>query len=214
MTRRLVDRKPAGGADFTAGALLVAVLLSICSGCAMFKGNDLPAVTWVPPERAESARPSVSYVTTAHIEFGSRESASEDVQSFADAETRDVLEESGFFSRVAIQDEEADIVLRVTFTEKANAAALFPALLTAFSLYVIPSWLTTYYELGVDVDVGNGEMKNYTATDSTVLVQWLPMLFVYPFQDFSETAVEVRRNLYRTVLAEMQDDGVFEAVSD
>ncbi len=62
---------------------------------------------------------------------------------------------------------------------------MVPAIITGLSFYTIPSWATENYEVVANVTKGT-RAKEYRIEDSAKIVQWLPMVFVFPFKSLSE----------------------------
>jgi hypothetical protein len=131
------------------------------------------------------------------------------VQQVIAGELLQTLEASGYFSRISKVDEEADVKLDVSITNTANAGALIFAFITGASFYTIPSWATDRFDVVAKVSGRDGASRAYTLADQTTLVQWLPMIFFLPTNNFSAVP-ETRRNLYRSLLAQMQRDGLLQ----
>jgi len=77
--------------------------------------------------------------------------------------------------------------------------------------YILPTWARERYEVTAVVGHRNGLQRTYTLTDSAVIVHWIPMLFLYPFNS-ERVFSKVRMNLYRKLLLEMHADGFFQRV--
>jgi len=188
--------------------LLVLALLALFCGCAIFRGDQIPPITLAPYEASGKPKPSLSYSSLALGGLGTVKQRPQSEQEAIGAELLSVLEQSGYFSRLAKSDATADIRFSSTLTSTGNPAAVVPAFITGFSLWTIPSWAKDSLELAVDVKRADGLEKHYVIQDSATIVQWLPMIFVFPFKGLSVLA-DVRRNMVRKVLQDMQTDGFF-----
>jgi len=191
------------------------IILLVCvqSGCAIFDGNKIPDIDFVPTGLSGDQRPTVSYEMAAQTGMSGEGTPSEAVKNQLEIELLDALHLSDYFSRVARSDDTADLQLNVTYSEESNPAAMIGAVITGLSLYTIPSWMTSTFELTLTAESANGLSNTYTVSDSATLVQWLPMAFVFPFKNFS-VLTEMRKNMFRTLLVEMQKDGLFTTTSD
>lgn len=183
------------------------VLLVFLSGCAVFPGNEVADV--VLPASNAVDKPSLSYRFLVKTGFGSPQDASAQVTGMVEPELTKALEKSGYFSRVAKNDPKADIQLDLTMINSGSGAAMIPAIITGLSFYVIPSWATDNFEVVAVATNQKGKRERYSAKDHTTLVQWLPMMFVFPVKNFS-VVPEVRENMYRKVILDMHNDGLFE----
>lgn len=188
--------------------LVLVVVLTLLSGCAVFEGGKVPKTTLASYEGDSNAKPTIAYSSTAMGGLSKVQKLPDTTQSVIEGELLAVLEEANYFSRISKVDESADIKLDVVLTNSGNPAAMIPALITGFSLYTIPSWATDNFNLVVKAERKDGMIKEYTLADSTTLVQWLPMIFVMPAKNFS-LVPEVRKNMYRKVLDDMKNDGFF-----
>jgi len=184
------------------------VLLLLSSGCAMFDGNEIPDI--VLSERAANVqqKPSVSFTTMARGGLGTPKTLPENGQKKIAAEFRSVLEASNYFSSISNDDDSADVIINAEVTESGNPAAMIPAMITGFSLYTIPSWADSNLDILAKVKAGD-QSKEYTAGDSTKLVQWLPMALAFPFKNFSVIS-DVRENMFRKILSDIESDGLLE----
>lgn len=187
------------------GLLLLACTLSF-SGCAVFNGQNVPMTVLTPLEKSEQQKPSVAYDISAMSGLVTVDKSPEHIQSIIAGEFLQTLEQSNYFGRIAKNDGQADISLSIQVKNTGTPVAMIPALITGLSLYTIPSWATDTFEVTATAKNKQGLSKQYVLTDSTTLVQWLPMVFVFPFKNFA-VVPEVRKNMYRNILAKMKDDG-------
>jgi hypothetical protein len=188
--------------------ILAVVLMVTISGCAVFDGGQVPKTTLSAYEGNDASKPTLSYSSTAMGGLSSTKELPEAGQSIIEGELLSVLESSDYFSRISKKDESADVSIEVTLTNSGNPAAMIPAFITGLSLYTIPSWATDNFNLIAKVERQDGLKKEYTLADSATLVQWLPMIFVFPAKNFS-VIPDVRKNMYKKVLSDMKEDGFF-----
>jgi hypothetical protein len=107
---------------------------------------------------------------------------------------------------------EADVILSVTTYGEEKLGALFFAVLTGATFYVIPSWITDETRIEARVE-GRGMVKEYQLDDSYVLAQWLPLILVVPFQGGAplDVAQKVEKNVFKTLVLKMKEDGFLES---
>lgn len=187
---------------------LTLALVLVISGCAIFDGENVPKTTLSKYENNGTPKPTVSYLSLAKGGLSSSNKLPESTQSIIEGELLSVLEESNYFGRISKQDNSADINIDITLTNSGNPAAMIPAIITGLSIYAIPSWATDNFNLIAKVERKDGLKKEYTLADSTTIVQWLPMIFFFPANNFS-VVPDVRKNMYKKVLSDMQKDGFF-----
>jgi hypothetical protein len=189
--------------------ILTVVLMAAISGCAVFDGGQVPKTTLTAYEDNGHSKPNLSYSSIAMGGLSSAKELPEATQSIIEGELLSVLESSDYFGRISKKDESADISIDVTLTNSGNPAAMIPAFITGLSLYTIPSWATDNFNLVAKVERKDGLKKEYILADSTTLVQWLPMIFVFPAKNFS-VIPDVRKNMYKKVLSDMKEEGFFD----
>jgi hypothetical protein len=187
------------------------VLIITISGCAVFDGGQVPQTTLSQYVDDGMPKPTLSYTAQALGGLATPKELPEATQHIIEGELLSVLESSGYFARISKHDEAADISVQVRLTNTGNPAAMIPAVITGLSLYAIPSWATDNYEVNARAERRDGLTKDYVLKDSATLVQWLPMIFVFPAKNFS-VIPDVRKNMYRKLLSDMQDDGFFSDV--
>ena len=176
-------------------------------GCAVFKHHDLPEVQSLPGPAPEAKRPTATYEFTSAVEIGTRRPNHENVRVKLENEFIEVLRESGYFATLEKGSGGKDLDIRVELLNSGDPAALIPAFITGFSLYVIPSWATDNFEVSCKVSTADGQTREYKLKDSTTLVQWLPMIVVFPFKPITGVA-ELRKKIYKNLIIKMQEDGI------
>lgn len=182
------------------------MIISACilsSGCASFKANNLPVISdsdynvSVPEKTKVFSRWSFD---TTNIIVNKDAAAAVHKSAFEKA-----IQESGCCDIVE-GPTEASVIIDGVVTDQSNSAALIPAMITGFSLYAIPSWVTETVDLKVNVEAKN-KQSNYALNDSFMLVQWLPMVFAFPFTGGPiENGEELTSNTYRNLVVQLRDD--------
>lgn len=186
--------------------IVVVIVLSVITGCAMFAGEKVPETTLVEPAAGNQAKPKLSYQFNAIGGLSGPKDLPDAVEQKIKIELLEELQKSQYFGNITENTSDSDIELNVTLTNTGNPAAIIPALITGFSLYTIPSWATDRFEVKGQAKNKNGLEREYVLNDTTTIVQWLPMLFAFPFNNFS-VVKDVRANMYRSVIQQMYEDG-------
>ena len=178
-------------------------------GCASFKGHDLPEVGTLLPPKQNVARQNASYEFSSETELVKKRPHHEEARAKLEAEFVDVLHESGYFGILKNGSYENDLKITIHLVNSANPAAMLPAFITGYSLYTIPSWAKDTFEVVCNVQAADGREYEYTLEDSSIIVQWLPMILAFPFNMPLRVPVDVRKNIYRNLIKKMKDDGIF-----
>lgn len=190
---------------------LIAVLIFLSlSGCAIFEGGQVPKTALESYQGTEESKPSLSYTTSAEGGLQTIAPLPPEGQKIIEDEFTSVLNNSGYFKSVTKGEEGADIAISMKIVNTGDPSSMIGAVITGLSLYTIPSWATDNFNVVAEVTRKGGLNKTYELKDSSKIVQWLPMMFAFPFNNFS-VVTEVRQNMYRKVLADMQKDGFFKA---
>jgi hypothetical protein len=207
----------------TCGVRIASIgLLAACmSGCMSYRLDRLPRVDGLPapppPERRVAATYSIRTLSGSDYQFSAAEAQPWGLPQ-ARRELAGGLAATGWFRSVDATDDAADrdgaddpggpeaglhldCVLRV----RTNDVVLVAATMT---LFVIPTWRTTTYELTVEARRPDGRWTRYQLDDATRDVHWLPLVLVMSFRPWGEAYGEVRANLYRTLVQRLQADGM------
>jgi hypothetical protein len=175
-------------------------------GCAVFRSNELPEVGTLPGPAATAKKPTAGYEFASTVDMGSRRPSHENARAIHEKEFAEVLRESGYFMTIE-KGRGKDIFITVELVDSGDSAALVGAVITGLSLYTIPSWMTNTWEATCKVTTADGRTRDYKLKDSAIMVQWLPMMFVFPFKPFSGIE-DMRKNIYRSLIVKMQEDGL------
>ena len=175
-------------------------------GCAIFRSNELPELGKFPGPAATSKKPTAGYEFASAVDMGGKRPSHENARAIHEREFVETLRESGYFATVE-KGSGKDVQVVVDLVEFADPAAMVGAVITGLSLYTIPSWATSTMEITCKVATADGKTREYKLKDSAVLVQWLPMMFVFPFKPFSGIE-DMRKNLYKHLIVKMREDGL------
>lgn len=191
---------------FTKTAVLVSLVVVTLSGCAVFRGNELAELGTLPGPDGVAKKPTAGYDFASTANTGERKAQHERLRTVQENEFVAVLRESGYFATIE-KGNGKDVNISIELVETGNPAALVPAVVTGLSLYTIPSWAKVDLEAICKVTTADGKTREYKLKDSATLVQWLPMMAVFPFKPFSEIE-SLRKNIYRNLIVKMQQDGL------
>ena len=189
----------------------ILTILTACSlfmGCASFTRNNLPNVGVLLPPAPDAEKPAATFEFSSEVDMMGKRSHPENARSMLEAELVEVLHESGYFATLDKGSDGKDLSVNVHLVNSGNPAALVPAMITGFSLYTIPSWVTDTFNIVCTIKAADGKEYEYTLEDSITSAQWLPMIFAFPFNMPNKVGVEVRKNIYRNLIMRMQEDGL------
>jgi len=189
----------------------------------LIPNNQLQNVDGFSPISEGAVKPNVSYSFSSAVDFLENRDQDESVQEERENEFLSAFNESGLFASLTPWDEgEMHIDARIVMS--GNPAALIFAVITGMSLYVIPSWVTEKYTITAKVSSVDGEIHTYELEDSFMGLNWLPVIFIASDKDLdsvptprmvvaSEKNIDsvskrVRRNMWRNLILNMQDDGI------
>ncbi|HCS26200.1 MAG TPA: hypothetical protein DIW43_02030 [Spongiibacteraceae bacterium] len=186
---------------------LAAIFLA---GCAGFRGGNLPNLMDADLALTEKTKTRIFYEnqfdTSMNISDKSHKKALEkQKQQFFEQ-----LSRSGCCELVETRDE-ADLIVNAKLALHSSNAAMIGAFITGYSLYTIPSWVTPKMTYEVDVVSSAGVAHSYRYQDQYTLVQWLPMLFVFPFANPLPMEKELQFNAYRNLLVDLKKSGLLKA---
>lgn len=187
------------------GIAIIALLLF--TGCASFQGNKLPLVGSFQPLPEGTKKPTATYSFSSGVDLFGKQEHTENVRIILEREFIDVLRESGYFASLS-PGNQGEIIIQARLVNSGTPAAMIPAFITGLSLYTIPSWATDNYDITAKVTAQDGKEHTYQLSDSMTSVQWLPMIVVAPFKNMFNVSKEVRRNIWKNLILNMQQDGI------
>ncbi|MHC5212692.1 MAG: hypothetical protein ACYTG2_18420 [Planctomycetota bacterium] len=103
----------------------------------------------------------------------------------------------------------AELHLECVLTVRTND---FVLLASGVTMFAVPTWRRTTYELIAEAQRADGTWKRYVYADATRDIHWLPILLVMSFRPWGEAYGDLRRNMYRTLVADMHADGLLQPV--
>lgn len=188
--------------------VLILALSYFAMGCAGFKKNMLPEIGPLPPLPAETVKPTVTYSYTSSVDMFTKNESLEFMRKKMAEEFATVLRESGYFASVSEAVSGGEVHIQTHLLNSGNPAAIIPAFITGYSLFVIPSWATDKWTVTAKVTTSDNQEYSYTLDDANVIFSWLPAIILTPFMHPIEVTGEVRKNMYKNLITQMQRDGV------
>ena len=184
---------------------MVLAMAAAITGCSYCKEGKLPEETLLPPTVLGPARPPLSYSVTflPPDEERNIELTKEFVQE---------LNESGLFGEVRPQSAEAELTICVEMVD-VNLSTGETLVIHTCTGGLWPVSIPYRYELKATASHANGLIKEYTLTDESSCRIWLPGLLQHSFGHSIELRSQaIRRNLYRTLLRRMVEDGLLDSM--
>lgn len=187
------------------GFFAVAGMLVLLQGCAGFNANNIDKVSADQLRTASAKKVKVFSrwdvkTESSNAELNAARAAIykkrfEEVLAAADCCA--VVEGPG----------EADLIVDGAGHDENSAAAMIPALITGFSLYTIPSWVTVNFHVTANAQKG-AVKRTYDVKDSMTMVQWLPMALAFPFANPFPMEKELGDNAIRNLVLKMKQDAL------
>lgn len=187
----------------------LAVTFSLLQGCAGFKSNSLAEIR--PADLKVTNNSNIKIYDSWTFESSNNFVDGKAKERFAENHKKS-FEEALTSANCCIlvsDPSQADLIVTGKAIDESDSAAMVPALITGFSLYTIPSWATLNVHLVVDVKRSGKDYK-YDLKDHSTMVQWLPMMFVFPFANPFTTEKEVSANAHRTLVAKLTQEGALQ----
>lgn len=201
--------------------LLILILTIVVNGCGYKRAYITPKVDNLPVLDSKQTKTNLVYdFTWVHdMGLGRPRHTSDNFKSTLSLkrqdEFEDTLKNSGYFneiveSHLAIQKGiKRDIYVKTTYQmTEPSVLALFPAMLGACTLALLPTWSTYTFEVECRVQTASGDMKIYNMKDEVRMYIWLPLLFAGNFD--IDPHGPTRQNLYKNVLLKIYEDGLID----
>ena len=188
------------------GLVLCIGLIIGTSGCASFSRKRLPVIDAFPPVAVDADKPSLAYQFDAEVHLFGEKDAPPNMKQIWESEMFEVLQECDYFSSIEASADGKELCLKVLMVDSGTPAVIVPAVITGLSLYTIPSWATDQFAVNASVRTLDGEEHEYQLEDAGTMVQWLPMIFATPFIPPMKVYPEIRKNIFRNLILEMQRD--------
>ena len=148
--------------------LIIIAAVFALSGCARFQGNQVSDDHVIVPIKT-----GTKILMTYNIEGN--------VENKREEYLKEIAGKYGYDLEWGHAKSNGTPHIEINFSFKRYGAAVIPAMITGLSLYTIPSWQAQRYELKVHLTDGKSLEHSYKSNDKTTLVQWLPMIFAFPF---------------------------------
>jgi len=183
----------------------VAGMFVVLQGCAGFNANNIGKVN------ADQLRTA----STKKVKVFSRWSFKTDSSNAQVSPANAAIYKKRFEEVLAASDcctvvegpTEADLIVDGTGHDENSRAAIIPALITGFSLYTIPSWITVNFHVTANAQKG-AVKRTYDVSDSMTMVQWLPMALAFPFANPFPMEKELGDNAIRNLILKMKQDAL------
>jgi len=182
--------------------LLVSIIIQM--GCAAFPKKQIPIVE-LNKLKDGTKKQTLSYTFSSSHELFKKTSDDKDIEKIFESEFVQTLIYSGYY--VSVNDD-ADLKLHIQFLRTENPAAVIPACITGFSLFIIPSWATEKSTVIAKVTTREGKSFSYELSDSYLEVRWLPIIFIMPFHSIINESTDMRINIWKNLIFQMQKDCV------
>lgn len=187
------------------GLIAVAGMLVVLQGCAGFSGNKIDKVG------ADQLRTASTKKVKVFSRWAFKTDSSNEQINAANA----AIYKKRFEEVLAAADccsivegpTEADLIVDGAGHDENSKAAMIPALITGFSLYTIPSWVTINFHVTANAQKGTVK-RTYDVSDSMTMVQWLPMALAFPFANPFPMEKELADNVIRNLILKMKRDAL------
>ena len=171
--------------------IVAALMVLFLSGCARFQGNEVSGNHIIVPN-------SDKRLITYNIE-GNVENKNENY-------LKEIASKYGYKLEWGRAKNNGTPHLEINYSFRRNGAAVVPAILTGLTFYVIPSWQTQKYELKAQLSDGKNIDQGFKSNDHTTLVQWLPMIFAFPFAVPFTAENKLTERMYADLMYKVNQD--------
>lgn len=183
-----------------AWAAILLAAVAPTTGCTVCQKGALPEVTLLAPA-SRAPKPSLAYA----VSF-----LPPDEEHIAELRTEFVqqLAESQMFAELRPQPSDAEVTLSVELVDvNLSTGSTLMIYLCTGGLW--PVSVPYRYELNATARHASGSSREYSITDESSCRVWFPGLLQHSLGHLVEPrASEIRKNLYRTLLKRMADDGL------
>lgn len=187
------------------GFFAVAGMLVVLQGCAGFNANNIDKVS-ADQLRTTSAK-KVKVFSRWDFKTDSSNAQLNAVKAASYKKRFEEVLAAADCCSVVEAPSEADLTVEGAGHDENNAAAMIPALITGFSLYTIPSWVTINFHVTANAQKG-AVKRTYDVSDSMTMVQWLPMALAFPFANPFPMEKELADNAIRNLILKMKQDAL------
>lgn len=193
-------------------AVIIAGVAISFTGCASFKAHNVPEVKLDMPAVASSNNTAFIDVQY-HTQWNNDKPVDHAVASqMFRTYVAEVLRESGVFSSFTFSETRgtnADHRVRIETCNREESEIIF-AMISGFTLTVIPCTARNVYELKVQVEDRAGlPLKEYKYKDSVRTWIWLPLFVATPFMWPNSACESTQINMLKAWIRDAIADGVF-----
>jgi len=182
------------------GLIVLPFIAAVTTGCTVCKKGTLPEISLLALT-SRAPKPSLAYAVSflPPDPEGDAERRAEFVQQLA---------ESQMFEELRPQPADADVTLAVELVD-VNLSTGKTLMTYLWTGGLWPVSVPYRYELTATARHAAGRQQDYTITDGSSCRVWSPGLLQHSLGDLVEPrASGIRKNLYRTLLKRMADDGL------
>lgn len=173
---------------------------TVMTGCTVCKKGTLPEIS-LPAPASRAPKPSLAYAVSFLPPDAERSAALRD-------EFVQQLAESEMFEELRPQPADADVTLVVELVD-VNLSTGKTLMTYLWTGGLWPVSVPYRYELTATARHAAGRQQDYAITDESSCRVWSPGLLQHSLGDLIEPrASGIRKNLYRTLLKRMADDGL------
>lgn len=191
--------------------LLIMLLMAVLSGCASFRSYEQPIVK---PEliSINSSKKLLVFMTWKAVPdrfYSSSEMLN--IENKQSALFYEELKSTGC-CEIANAGQEPDLILNgeidVSYKADSHLAAI-ARIPSQVSFAIIPAWDNFHFKVSIQARNSKGFNREYSATDSGLLIQWLPMAPLFIFgNDMIKINQDIIRNIHRNLIYRMKKDGI------
>ena len=197
--RAVLTRTVQGRVSRWAGILLVAAEITGCTFC---QKGALPDVS-LPLPGSRALKPALTYAVSFLPPDADEERTADLHEEFVQQ-----LAESKLFAELRPQPSDAEVTLYVELVE-INLSTGDTVMTYLFTGGLWPVSVPYRYELNATARRATDVSREYSMADESSCRVWCPGLLMHPLGDLvNPRSSEIRKNLYRTLLKRMVDDGL------
>jgi hypothetical protein len=180
----------------------IVLLAAAIAGCTFCQKGALPDVS-LPLPGARAPKPSLTYAVSFLPPDADEERTADLHEEFVQQ-----LAESKLFAELRPQPSDAEMTLFVELVE-VNLSTGDTVMTYLFTGGLWPVSVPYRYELNATARHASDVPREYSMADESSCRVWCPGLLMHPLGDLvNPRSSEIRKNLYRTLLKRMVDDGL------
>jgi hypothetical protein len=178
------------------------------SGCASFAGGNLKELEAVPSAPVKSPRASLAITWSTYLN-GVHKPANEHIAAgMGMKHALEAFKETGYFSEVGPTVDNPDVKIKVRIKDEGKAN-LGMAMVTGFTLFLIPSSATDLYVMDAEVtNLKTGQTRSYHLEDSMNYYQQIFLIFIMPFNWPASVVEDVLENMFTHLAVKIHEDGL------